>query len=88
MGCTYANACNFESTATQDDGSCDFVSCEIVGCTYPNALNFDPSATVDDGNCLFTEGNGTCTTDINSDGIVTVADLLLLLTDFGGLCPD
>lgn len=87
-GCTYPNACNFESTATLDDGSCDFVSCETVGCTYPTALNFDPNATVDDGNCLFAEGNGSCPTDINSDGIVTVADLLLLLTDFGGLCPD
>jgi hypothetical protein len=88
LGCTYANACNYNGDATMDDASCDFVTCETVGCTYSIALNFNPLATLDDGNCLFAEGSGTCATDINSDGIVSVADLLLLLTDFGALCPD
>lgn len=87
-GCTYPNACNFNNEATLDDGTCDFVSCEIFGCTYPSALNFNQLSTIDDGSCLFSEATNDCATDINSDGVVTVADLLLLLTDFGANCPN
>lgn len=87
-GCTYPNACNFNSDATTDDGSCDFVSCEVFGCTYPQALNFNDLSTVDDGTCQFSEATENCATDINADGVVTVADLLLLLTDFGNNCPN
>lgn len=87
-GCTYANACNYNIAATDDDGSCDFTSCETFGCTYSSALNFNDLATVDDGTCLFGNAENSCATDINADGIVTVADLLLLLTDFGATCPD
>lgn len=87
-GCTYASACNFDNNANVDDGSCDFSSCQTLGCSYENALNFNPLSTIDDGSCLFPEGNGNCATDINEDGIVTVADLLLLLTDFGANCPN
>jgi hypothetical protein len=50
VGCTDATACNFDGTATIDDGSCDFVSC--AGCTDPLAANFDPAATIDDGTCV------------------------------------
>ena len=88
LGCTYPNACNYDNTATEDDGSCDFVGCEIFGCTYPSALNFNNLATIDDSSCLFANVENSCATDINEDGIVTVADLLLLLTDFGASCPD
>ena len=88
LGCTYSNACNYDNTATEDDGSCDFVGCEIFGCTYPSALNFNNLATIDDSSCLFANAENSCATDINDDGIVTVADLLLLLTDFGAACPD
>jgi hypothetical protein len=88
QGCTYPNACNYDNTATEDDGSCDFVGCEIFGCTYPSALNFNNLATNDDSSCLFANAENSCATDINDDGIVTVADLLLLLTDFGAACPD
>ena len=86
-GCTYASACNFNALATIDDGTCDFSSCTIPGCTYPIALNFDPLATFDDASCLFNENVNTCSTDINGDNLITVGDLLLLLTDFGGECP-
>jgi hypothetical protein len=72
--------------ATVDDGSCDFASCIVSGCTYENALNFNLLATNDDGTCLFNSGDNTCATDINGDSVITVADLLLLLTDFGATC--
>ena len=85
-GCTYPAACNHDMLATVDDGSCDFASCIVSGCTYENALNFNSLATNDDGTCLFNLGDNACATDINGDSVITVADLLLLLTDFGATC--
>lgn len=87
LGCLYASACNFSPLVTLDDGSCDFISCVLPGCTYPSGLNFDPMATFDDASCVFNENVNTCSTDVNGDNVITVADLLLLLTDFGGICP-
>ncbi|NQX92546.1 MAG: hypothetical protein HRT74_10565, partial [Flavobacteriales bacterium] len=57
-GFTVATACNYDATATLDDGSCDFVSC--AGCTDPLACNFDSEATIDDGSCQLPDG---CTND-------------------------
>ncbi len=48
-GCTDDTACNFDSNALNDDGTCDF-SC--YGCTNASACNYDPSATLDDGSCV------------------------------------
>ena len=45
-GCTDPTACNFDSEALSDDGSCEFLSC--VGCTIEAACNYSPSATVPD----------------------------------------
>ena len=50
------------------------------GCTNPDAENYDPAAIVDDGSCEFPTA---CPEDLNQDGQVTVADILLLLADFG-----
>ena len=47
-GCTNPLACNYDSTAVIDDGSCVF-----PGCTDPLALNYDPTACSDDGSCYF-----------------------------------
>ena len=41
-GCMNSTACNYNSSATFDDGSCLF-----SGCTDATALNFDPAATAD-----------------------------------------
>ena len=48
LGCTDPAADNFNSAATQDDGSCIF-----SGCTDPTASNYDANATVDDGSCTY-----------------------------------
>ncbi len=48
-GCTDADACNYDATAANDDGSCDY-SCQ--GCTDSTACNYDPEATEDDGSCV------------------------------------
>ena len=50
-GCTYANACNYNSEATIDDASCDYEIC--VGCTNSWACNYNPEATIDDESCEY-----------------------------------
>ena len=85
FGCLYPAACNFDSAATVDDGSCEFVSCIDLGCTYPEATNFSPNATNDDGSCMF--GEASCVGDLNLDGLVATSDLLVFLSVFGESCP-
>lgn len=51
-----------------------------TGCTDAAASNFDPTANVDDGSCSPTSD---CPADLDGDGQVTVADVLVLLADFG-----
>lgn len=67
-GCTYSAACNYNSEATIDDGSCEFTSCIVFGCIYPSANNYNSLATDYDGSCDFSasqvEG---CTYAISSD---------------------
>ena len=50
-GCTDPLANNYNSNATNDDGSCDYT---VFGCTDPSANNYDPLATNDDGSCTYT----------------------------------
>ena len=47
-GCTAPSATNYQSYATEDDGSCLLPT---RGCTSSAAVNFDASASVDDGSC-------------------------------------
>ena len=47
-GCTDPLACNYDSTATVDDGSC----LTVYGCTDATAFNYDPLAGCDDGSCV------------------------------------
>jgi acetyl esterase/lipase len=54
-GCTDVNACNYDSTANTDDGSCLFGT---SGCTDAIACNYDASATCDDGSCDLPNGCG------------------------------
>ena len=67
-GCTDAEADNYDSTATDDDGSCEF-----EGCTNSLACNYDSSANTDDGSCVYAETyydcNGDCLNDADGDGI-------------------
>lgn len=64
QGCTNVDACNYDASATQDDGSClandecgvcggDNSSCS--GCTHENATNYDSTATIDNGSCLYSQ---------------------------------
>jgi hypothetical protein len=83
-GCTYANACNYNPNSDLDNGSCEWLSCVVTGCVYEEAENYHPTATQDDGGCIFSSSN--CPADLNQDGTVATADLLLFLSDFGSIC--
>lgn len=49
-GCTDSSACNFNPSATCNDGSCVYY---CGGCTDFNAINYNPYAIYDDGTCFF-----------------------------------
>ena len=48
FGCTQIIACNYNSFATEDDGSCIMPD----GCTDSTAINYNPTALCDDGSCI------------------------------------
>ena len=52
IGCTDPEACNYDSSAINDDGSCS----EIIGCTDIMSCNFNPDAGCDDGSCTGSAG--------------------------------
>ena len=82
-GCDDPNACNYDPTVTLYDASCDYASCQ--GCMDPTACNFDITATIDAENCTY--DCTPCPGDLNGDGVVSVADALTLLSDFGCVTP-
>ena len=53
----------------------------ISGCTDMDACNYNADATMDDGSCEFESCD--CPEDVNGDGVISVADILVLLGEFG-----
>jgi beta-glucanase (GH16 family) len=56
------------------------------GCTYPLAEGYVAGAWWDDGSCVWQGDDGDCASDLDGNGAVTVADLLVLLGGFGLPC--
>ena len=79
-GCTYPEACNFDSSANEEDGSCDF-SCLINATTCGPGTVWNPLAQ----QCVPVET--TCPTDLNGDLVTDVSDLLIFLAMFAIDCP-
>ena len=81
-GCMIPTACNFDEAAgCQLLGSCDYSSC--AGCTDSTACNYDSTATIDDEGCEYE--SCACPNDLNGDGAITVADILIVLSEFNCL---
>jgi len=85
-GCTDTTACNYDSTANTDDGSCYF------NCTACIA-DFDGDGTVNTPDILIFLQFFGCTApadcsavDLDNDGEVNSSDLLIFLTAFGIDC--
>jgi hypothetical protein len=84
-GCTVDTACNYDSTATEDDGSCGVLdACGVclgddstcTGCTVPFACNYDADAIVADNTLCEYETCAGCT-DVdacNYDSLATQDD--------------
>ena len=60
-GCMQEYACNFNPEATEDDGSCEYLSC--IGCMNEFACNYDPLAIYPLNNCEFLSCAG-CTSEL------------------------
>lgn len=58
----------------------------VLGCTYFDAVNYDSMASLDDGSCSFSFID-TCPADLDDNGLVNTADLLMMLGSFGFICP-
>ncbi len=82
LGCTDANAFNFDPNANTDDGSCVPV---MTGCTNELAVNFDPQANTDDGSCLFEVLGCTYEAALNFVSNATVDDGSCLFPTIGVL---
>ncbi len=57
---------------------------DLSGCTDPQACNYSAEALDDDGSCVY---SAECAGDLNNDGEIGIADLLLFLTLYGNSCP-
>jgi len=79
FGCTYPSATNYDSIATNDDGSCLFDDCDI-NAAYEEGYD----AGVASVECP----EESCLGDLNLDGGVSTADLLIFLGAFGLECED
>tara|TARA_Y100001935_G_C17303784_1_gene510938 strand:+ start:1200 stop:2690 length:1491 start_codon:yes stop_codon:yes gene_type:complete len=64
-GCTDSNACNYSDSATDDDGSCEYISCIVYGCTQQDACNYNPNALIDDNSCYNSLNSLAASIDIN-----------------------
>ena len=51
-GCMDITACNYDSLANVDDGTC----AGLLGCTDSTACNYNAAATCDDGSCIVPDG--------------------------------
>ncbi len=77
------------NTAASGDGSSygENIFCiesgepDVPGCTNATACNYEATANIDDGSCEYE--SCVCQGDVNGDGAITVADILLILSDFG-----
>ena len=85
FGCTLGSACNFNLSANVNDGSCFFLGdpCDDGDVSTYDDIITDCSAP--DYGCQGTPLNTNCSADLDGDGVVTVGDVLSLLSEFGCL---
>jgi len=87
-GCTDQSALNFNSNATDDDGSCILI---ILGCMDSFAVNYNPNANTDDGSCDFGPWGEIESTDCNmtilvpGDALITIEGEPITVGDWLGV---
>ena len=86
VGCTVPTACNYNPSAEEDDGSCEFY---CPGCTDSSACNFDEGALQEDGSCEYPVDLGTCDCAGNVlDAVGVCGGDCASDTDGDGVCDD
>ena len=92
-GCIDATACNYDSAATEDDGSCLYTDacgvCGGLGAIYDCGCSDIPAGDCDcEGNALDALGEcgGSCSADADSDGICDDIDECVGTIDACGIC--
>lgn len=79
-GCTYPIACNYNASASIDDGSCDFTCLSEAEACGPGTA-WDPVAEA----CM--PDPDYCPTDFTFDGVIGIPDLLVFLQAYSASCP-
>lgn len=88
LGCVDPIACNFNMDASIDDGSCTYPDPGYL-CDGTAAYTLCGEGTIwsdDEKQCVLISES--CTGDIDFDGLVSINDLLILLSAFGESCDD
>ena len=82
-GCTDSIACNYDITAANDNGTCEYVSCSCYG-----DFDQDGLITIVDLTILLADYgcSSSCISDLNNDEAVTTEDINLFLGVFGINC--
>lgn len=83
LGCTDANANNYNSEATEDDASCTYT---ILGCTDSSADNYNSEANDDDGSCTYTVLGCMDIAALNYNSLATEDDSSCEYEQTGGDC--
>jgi len=81
-GCTYLDASNYNPNATSDDGSCVYEECVYQDLDEDGYD--DDSYTAGEASVECPEDD--CPSDLNNDGSISTADLLIFLGDFATIC--
>ena len=88
-GCTDPTAENYAANATEEDGSCEYLCIGTAGCTYPGATNYNADANCENGTCEFPPfANDLCLFDLDGNGFVGAADLIVFLGVYELNCGD
>lgn len=77
-GCDDPLACNFNTNATDNDGSCVFPETECATCNPDGTVNNND----EDGDGICNEDD-VCAGDFNEDGVRTASDVLVVLAAYG-----
>ena len=94
QGCTDAAACNYNESASLDDGSCDYSCCPGPGCCHAGTfwdvalqqcVVAEPAYLNEPGEAAILNP---CYFDSDDDGLVDVNDLMNLLTVYNLACGD
>ena len=71
-GCTDPIATNFNPSANNDDGTCEYPN--VDGCTDLSACNYNSNANVDDGSCNYPTLGYDCNSNCIESDIVWIGD--------------